>query len=382
MDLVKRRELSNARVIVVKIGSAVLADERQLDRHAMEELAGQLARVRAQVDGRKLVVVSSGAVAAGRAIMADKIAPADGRGQEARQALAAIGQASLMRAWNEAFGPHGIVTAQALLTRDDFRIRERFQHAANTFSKMLVWNVLPIVNENDTVSVRELKFGDNDTLASLVVNLVRADLFVNMTSAPGVLAENPRENPDAKVMRSIEDIGNLDLNRLCGGKTALGTGGMYSKLLAARRVAQLGTPTLILPGREKNALSDAFSGKEIGTWVYPAQKSISRRKFWIAYQSEPAGEVEVDEGAAAALIDRGRSLLPGGITGVSGDFQKGDLLRISRAGSVIGVGFSNYSSDEINRIRGLKRHEIAAILGDAHYPDVIHRDNMLLDAAY
>lgn len=375
------RNLACAQTIVVKIGSAVVADAEGLDRPVMEAIADQVATLTKQTEGRRFIMVSSGAVAAGRAVMADQGKTAPGGSQVAKQALAAIGQARLMRAWTESFVPHGIVTAQALLTREDFRIRERFQHAANTFAQMLAWNVLPIVNENDTVAVHELKFGDNDTLASLLVNLVQADLFVNLTSAPGVLAENPQANPSAKVLESIADIANLDLNQLCGGKTSLGSGGMYSKLLAARRIAQLGVPTLILPGRKADILKKAFAGVHEGTWIKPAQKPIPRRKFWIAYQSEPQGIVEVDNGAASALLDQGRSLLPGGICAVRGDFAKGDLLQIVHAGKVLGVGFSNYSAMELEQIHGRKRHEVAAILGKANYPDVIHRNNMLLDAA-
>lgn len=374
------RNPAAASSIVIKIGSAVLADAHSLDLEVIRSLAGQIAAVRSLLPGRRIVIVSSGAVAAGRAAMDNpSISP---KSQAAKQALAAIGQGRLMHAWNEAFMPFGIITAQALLTRDDFSHRERFQHAANTFSQMLAWDVLPIVNENDTVSVHELKFGDNDTLASLLVNLVKADLFINLTSAPGVLAANPETEPGAHVLERIENIASLDIEALCGKKTALGSGGMYSKLLAARRVAQLGVPTLILPGRKKDVLIDAFEGRSSdGTWVEAAQKPIPRRKFWMAYQSAPKGIVEIDSGAARALLNDGRSLLPGGITAVSGEFEKGDLLQIRHDGHSLGVGFTNYSAEELGRIHGLKRHEIAAILGNASYPDAIHRDNLLLDAA-
>ena len=215
-------------------------------------------------------------------------------------------------------------TAQVLLTRDDLRARQRFLNARNTFAELLQWRVLPIVNENDTVSVSELKFGDNDCLASLLVNLTGADLFVNLTSSPGVLAANPQRQPDAPVMDHIDDVAALDLSQLCGGKTSVGTGGMYSKLLAARRAAQIGVPTLILPGREPDVLARVFDAAALeaaggtptatpGTWVRPAGHAIPRRKFWLAYQSEPAGNVTVDAGAAQALLRKGGSLLPGGV---------------------------------------------------------------------
>ena len=300
----------------------------------------------------------------------------------ARQAFAAIGQGRLVRAWDDAFRKRGLSTALILLTRDDIRSRERLLNIRNTFAELLSWGVVPIVNENDTVSIRELKFGDNDTLASLLVNLVGAELYVSVTTAPGVYDRNPAE-PGAAIMESIPNVFALNLGTLCGGKTTLGTGGMYSKLLAARRAAQLGVPTYILPGREPDIIARAFASglKGTGTWVCPRQHAIPQRKFWLAYKTEPLGSIEVDDGAAEALLHRGKSLLPGGIVSVEGTFQKGAPLRVTHKGVSIGVGLSNYSSAEIERIRGLKRIEVAAILGDAHYPEVIHRDNLLLGAA-
>lgn len=370
--------LSSARLIVIKIGSAVLADEHGLNLPVLASLACQIARLLQQTPGRRIIIVSSGAVAAGRAVL-HKTSTA----QSEKQALAAVGQARLMQAWSDSFDPHGIITAQALLTRDDFRIRERFQHATATLDCLLGWAVVPIINENDTVSVHELKFGDNDTLASLLVNLVKADLFISLTSAPGVFADNPEKNPAARIMPVIESIQSLDIDSLCGRGTASGSGGMRSKLLAARRVAQLGVPTLILPGREKDILTRALAceADHPGTLVIPEEKAIPRRKFWMAYQSEPAGEVAIDAGAANALLLQGRSLLPGGILAVQGEFPKGALVRITHNGDTLGVGICAYSSEELARIHGRKRYEIAAILGEANYPDAIHRDNMLIDAA-
>lgn len=381
----RRHFLRTAKLIVVKIGSAVLADAEGIDGEVLDSLASQLSAVREAVAGRQLIVVSSGAVAAGRGIASHyHIRP--GANDAARQALAALGQGSLMAAWKEAFGRRGLAVAQALLTRDDFRIRERFHNATNAFLELLHWDVVPVVNENDTVALHELQFGDNDCLASLLVNLVEADFFINLTSAPGVLSANPENTPHAPVLECIPDIGRVDLNALCGKKTSLGRGGMHSKLLAARRVAQLGVPTLILPGRQKDVLLHAFGlaglpQRALGTWICPNDKIIPRRKFWLAYQSPPAGSVEIDLGAVNALLYEGRSLLPGGVSGVVGDFERGALVRIVGDGDSLGVGFVNYSATQLREISGRKRHEIAAILGDARYPDVIHRDNMLLDAA-
>lgn len=384
--------LQNAKTVVIKVGSAVLTGESGLNRQVLDSLAWQIGEIRNRYQKehsgqvRRVILVSSGAVAAGKAALLSGGVSCFSNYAIARHAIAAVGQSRLMQAWNESFEPHGIITAQVLFTREDLRSRARFQTAADTFAQMLAWEVLPIVNENDTVSSGNLKFGDNDCLASLLVNLVEAELFVNLTSAPGVLAENPETNPDARVLEYVESINKLDLESLCGAKTSVGSGGMHSKLLAARRVCQLGVPTLILPGREKNILLDAFypaisDHQKIGTWICPAEKSIPRRKFWLAYQSEPAGAVEIDDGAARALLYEGRSLLPGGVVKISGEFDKGALLRVAHSGHNLGVGFSNYAAHELAKIIGLKRHEVAAILGNPRYPDVIHRDNLLLDAA-
>ena len=415
----RARVLSQARVVVVKVGSAVLTDASGLNSAVLEGLAAQLAFLRdlpltgedaasagqpepaphatdasAPAQGaRRIVLVSSGAVAAGRAALASRGRAVEPTGLSARQAAAAVGQGQLMQSWDKVFLAHGMPTAQVLLTRDDLRARQRFLNARNTFAELLQWGVLPIVNENDTVSISELKFGDNDCLASLLVNLVEADLFINLTSSSGVLAADPQKHPDAPVMDHIDDVAALDLGQLCGGKTSVGTGGMYSKLLAARRAAQLGVPTLILPGREPAVIGRAFAAAgacsapaghepfDRGTWVRPAHHAIARRKFWLAYQSDPAGSVHVDDGAARALLHKGGSLLPGGVRAVEGGFQCGGLVRVLHNGESIGVGLSNYSAPDLKKIMGLKRHEVAAILGDAHYPEVIHRDNLLLDAA-
>ncbi|MBO4300651.1 MAG: glutamate 5-kinase [Desulfovibrio sp.] len=386
--------LSQARLIIVKVGSAVLTGQHGLDVAVMEDLARQLASLRMFGNlKRRLILVSSGAVAAGRAVLKEGGHRVETAGLAARQATAAVGQGQLMRAWDRVLRQYNIPTAQVLLTRDDLRARQRFLNARNTFAELLQWDVLPIVNENDTVSVSELRFGDNDCLASLLVNLTGADVFINLTSAPGVLEADPQKNADACVMPCIDDVAVLDLSRLCGGKTRVGTGGMYSKLLAARRAAQIGVPTLILPGREPEVMLRAFAAAGVetdlikrtpfagGTWVRPARHVIPRRKFWLAYQSDPVGVLQVDDGAAKALLEHGGSLLPGGVCGVEGSFQRGALVCVQHNGRSLGVGLSNYGMAELKKIMGLKRHEVAAILGEAHYPEVIHRDNMLLHAA-
>lgn len=403
----RARALAEARCVVVKVGSAVLTSPQGLDTAVIEHIVEQLAVLRGTSSShnaaaphgassshctsdqhdrpqRRIVLVSSGAVAAGRAALGNH---RDTTSLAARQGAAAVGQSRLMHAYDSAFALHGIVSAQVLLTRDDLRSRQRFLNVRNTFAELLHWGVIPVINENDTVSTQELRFGDNDNLASLLVNLVEADLFINLTTAGGVLDANPLTCPTAAIMPCIEQVRSLNLDTLCGGKSAVGTGGMYSKLRAAQRAAQLGVPTLILPGKQPHVITHAFAPTSpphefpAGTWVCPEEHSISRRKFWLAYQSDPAGAISIDSGAAHALSHKGSSLLPGGITAAEGNFQAGSLIRIMHGETCLGVGLSNYAAPQLRKIMGLKRHEVAAALGDAHYPEVIHRDNLLLEAA-
>jgi glutamate 5-kinase len=295
-----------------------------------------------------------------------------------------------MHAYDQAFALHGKVSAQVLLTRDDMRSRQRFLNARNTFATLLEWGAIPVVNENDTVAVSELKFGDNDNLSGLLLNLTEADLFINLTSARGVFDADPSANADARMMECIEDIQNLDVGALCGAKTALGSGGMHSKLRAACRAAQIGVPTYIVPGREEGILERVFAEPEsmLGTWVRPSEKAISSRKFWLAYNADPAGSISVDAGAAKALLGGGKSLLPAGIVAVSGNFGQGALVTIIGPDKEpLGVGLCNYAAGELRRVMGKSMPKAAAGHGggkpedDAPYAEAVHRDNMLLHAA-
>ncbi|GAU07734.1 glutamate 5-kinase [Desulfoplanes formicivorans] len=373
----RRDVLTHAKRVVIKVGSAVLTGSNGLDLRVVNRLADQMAGLHDK--GIDLVLVSSGAVAAGCRVMGSCHARQD---LAYKQATSAIGQSRLMHFYDEAFARYDTVTAQVLLTRADLQDRERFLNARNTLSMLLGWRVIPIVNENDTVAVHELKFGDNDALAALILNAVEADLFINLTSADGVFTDNPLENPDACFLPYIEDIASMPLANICRGKTGSGTGGMYSKLLAARRAAQLGVPTLILSGKTRFGLEKVFAGEELGTWIMPEARSISRRKFWMAYNLDPGGTIVIDQGAVCALTDHGKSLLPAGIADVQGDFGMGDMVRIEDvSGRSIGVGVTNYTAEELRRIKGRNTSEIETILGHASYPETIHRDNMLLDAA-
>ncbi len=379
----RAQTLAGAGCLVVKVGSAVITGPEGLDLDVVRSLAKQMAKLARGPEGpRKLLLVSSAAVAAGRAVLAGHgTGIGEGAGLATKQGAAALGQARLMRAWDDAFSALGLMTAQVLLTQDDFRVKARLLNASNTFMELFSWGAVPVVNENDTVSVEGLRLGDNDSLASLLVTLVGAALLVNVTSSPGVYLRPPQPGESLPPVSCLEDVARLDLDRMCGAKTNVGTGGMRSKLLAARRAAQRGVPTIILPGREPEALTRAFAGEELGTWVRPKPHAISSRKFWLAYRATPQGSVDVDEGAADALLNRGKSLLPGGVVAVKGSFRKGDSICITHGKTLLGIGLSNYGAADLDRIKGLKRFEVAAILGNAHYPEVVHRDNLLLGAA-
>ncbi|MFW6324819.1 MAG: glutamate 5-kinase [Desulfovibrionales bacterium] len=373
----RRNALRDSKRTVIKIGSAVLTGPDGPDLRVMNRLADQISALHDK--GMEVILVSSGAVAAGRKTIP---CPGTDRNLPASQAFSAVGQSRLMHIYDEAFERYGKITAQVLLTRDDLKSRQRFLNARNTFASLLKWRVIPIVNENDTVAVQELKFGDNDALASQILNLVEADLFINLTSEEGVFDSNPQINPNANLLKSISNIDRIDLESLCSGKTKEGTGGMYSKLLSARRAAQLGVPTLILSGKIPFGLEKAFSGQILGTWIMAEKKAISRKKFWMAYQQDPAGAIVIDEGAARALVSGKKSLLPAGILDVQGKFGAGALIRIRDGqGNEIGVGLSNYRASELRRIKGRKSDEIKDVLGHCMYPEAIHRDNLLLDAA-
>lgn len=373
--------IGRAKRVLIKVGSAVLTNADGLDHEVLEGLVRQLATLHAK--GLDIVLVSSGAVAAGRGMIRfqGKANKPELRGIPDRQAASAIGQSRLMHAYDKAFDEHGILSAQVLLTKDDFRSNRRFLNACNAFSALFAWRAVPIVNENDMVVVDELEFGDNDKLASLLLNMVEADLFVNLTSADGVYDANPLENPAASAICCIQDIVKLDLDSMCGGKTSVGSGGMYSKLLAAQRAAQRGVPTLILGGRRLDALVRAFDGELLGTWVRATGKHVSRRKFRLAYNREPGGIIVVDAGARRALIEGRKSLLPIGITHVEGNFDRGATVRIvDEAGTILGVGLCNYKAVDLRRIMGKKSGEAASILGFC-FNEAVHRDNLLLDAA-
>lgn len=381
-DVNRKTWLKKIRRVVVKVGSAVLSTADGLNDAAVDRLATQLSAL--QDRGIDVALVSSGAVAAGRQRICERTKKCrrEYKDMASRQAASAIGQGRLMHDYDEAFAKHGKATAQMLLTRSGLKLRSRFLNARNTMERLLEWGVIPIINENDTVSTRELEFGDNDTLGAMCLGLIGADLFVNLTSADGVFDKNPDDNPDAKAIPVIENIAAMDIETMCEGKTLVGSGGMYSKLRAARRAAQLGVPTLIVSGKGEFDLLSAIDGEDRGTLVLPEKRTVSSKKFWMAYHDDPSGTIVVDKGAANALLTRGTSLLPIGISRVDGCFERGALVFIKTLeGDELGVGMTNFSSTELGLIKGKRTSELADILGPVTWDEAVHRDNMLLDAA-
>ena len=368
-DIIKK-----TRRIVIKIGSAVLAGEGHdgVDESVFSHLAKDVSSIK---DKREMVIVSSGAIAIGmkRLGLKEKV-----KSIPEKQAVAAIGQGSLMALYEKVFSPLKIRVAQVLLTHDDLSDRHRFLNAKNTLQTLLEYNAIPIINENDTVAVDEIKFGDNDNLSALVTNLVEADLLVILTDINGLYNKDPKINKDAELIPVVDDI---DKFVSAAGRTSgiYGTGGMQTKLEAAKKAAHFGVPTIVANGRERNVLKKIFSGEDIGTLFLPMEERLTSRKHWLAFSTRPAGSLILDDGAKNALLKKGKSLLSSGITGIEGDFDSGDAVScVSPNGKEIARGIVNYSSEEIKRIKGLKTTEIEKVLGYKYFDEVIHRDNLVI----
>jgi glutamate 5-kinase len=366
------------RRIIVKLGSATVTDASLGLREAtIRSLAEQVAEIR-KTRGTEVVVVTSGAVAAGR----KKLGMADRpRTIALKQAAAAVGQTTLMRAYERAFEPMGLKVGQLLLTHEDFENRERYINAKNTLETLLSRGIVPIINENDTVATEEIRFGDNDRLAALVTQLMRADMLLLLTDSEGLFTKDPHRYPEAEripILAKIED----ELITGSGGKLsgAVGTGGMKSKLMAARVVADWGTPVAIAYGRSRRSILDVLEGKDTGTLILPLGAARpSSRKMWIAHALQPHGTIVVDDGARKVLLEGGKSLLPAGVVGASGSFAKGDSVSIGdRKGRVFARGIASWSRDQVDRGMGRKSAEVRTILGDGIPPEVVHRDNLII----
>jgi glutamate 5-kinase len=361
--------------LVIKIGSNILtSDTDGLDLERMRSLAEDISAV--CDSGYEVVIVSSGAVAAGMKKLELREKPKD---IVLKQAAAAVGQSSLIWAYEKCFHAHRKKVAQILLTRDDFADRKRYINSRNTLITLLSFNVIPIINENDTVATDEIRFGDNDTLASLVAGLIDAERFVILSDVEGLFDKDPRNNPRANLIEVVEKI-TPELEKMAGGAvSAVGTGGMFSKLLAAKRAAHHGITVNIISGKTKGVISSLLGGARFGTEFKPQKTRLTSKKGWIAYACRTKGSITVDEGAAKALIRGGKSLLPSGIVSRSGSFEAGDAVYcLDPSGKRIAKGLTNYSSAEIEKIKGKKTAEIEAILGYQYSDEVIHRDNLVL----
>lgn len=370
-----RVKLGTSRRWVIKIGSALLTnDGRGLDFDAIAGWVEQMVGLKRS--GRELVLVSSGAVAEGMCRLGWKKRP---HALYELQAAAAVGQMGLVQAYESRFLKHNLHTAQVLLTHDDLADRRRYLNARSTLRTLLKLNVVPVVNENDTVATEEIKFGDNDTLAALVANLVEADLLVILTDQKGVFDCDPRLNPDARLLTQVA-ADDPELERVAGGGgSGLGRGGMITKVRAARRAARSGASTLIVSGREPDVLRKISEGAEVGTLLTPVQGPIAARKQWLAGQMAARGRLVLDAGAVAVLRQSGRSLLPVGVTAVDGGFKRGELVICAAPdGAEVARGLVNYSAEEAQRIIGQPSDRIEAILGYVDEPELIHRDNLVL----
>jgi glutamate 5-kinase len=349
--------------------------EKGLDQARIERLAGEISDLLTQ--GHEVILVSSGAIAAG--LMKLGLARKKGMPLSLKQAAAAVGQSGLMRMYEKTFNALGRNVAQVLLTREDLSSRTRFLNARNTLQTLLDYGVVPIINENDTVSVDEIKFGDNDNLSGMVVHLVDADLLVILSDIDGLYTADPKLDPAAQLISLVEKI-TPDLERGAGDAESLvGTGGMRSKIMTAKKVGTYGSPVAIINGKKTGILQALFEGKTVGTLFLPRAEKQESRKHWIAYTVSATGMLIVDDGGREALVNKGRSLLPGGVVKVQGTFKAGECVTcMDQAGRPFARGLVKYSSADLDRIKGLKTSQIASVLGYKDYDEVIHRDDLVL----
>jgi len=362
--------------LVLKIGSNILASHEGLNEKRIYSISKEVSEVIEM--GHSVVIVSSGAVAAGLKKLGLKEKPKE---ILLKQAAAAIGQSSLMWAYEKAFGEHRKKVAQVLLTREDLSQRKRYMNAKNTIQTLIEFGIIPIINENDTVATEEIRFGDNDRLASLVSVLIRADRLIIPSDVDGLYTKDPRKDPEARLIPKVIEI-TPELKKLAGGSGSLiGTGGMYSKLLAAEQAVGAGISVNIINGRREGLIISLIKGIPCGTEFVPIKrKRLTAKKGWIAFGIRPKGVIVIDEGAKRAILERGKSLLPSGIISVDGDFEPGDAVYCNdQNGSRIAKGLSNYSSLEIEKIKGKKTSEIEKALGYKYSDEVIHRDNLVVE---
>lgn len=372
--MAEREEIAKSRRWVVKVGSALLTDDgRGLDEEMITRLVEQLVGLRDQAC--EVVLVSSGAVAAGIVRLGWKARP---HLVHDLQAAAAVGQSVLVQSYESAFKRHAVVTAQVLLGHDDIMARDRYLNARGTLKTLLRLGVLPVINENDTVVTDEIRFGDNDTLAALVANLIDADALLLLTDQEGLYRDDPRSNPAAEMVRTC-DVHDASLDAMAGEGGELGRGGMVTKLRAARLAARSGTETIIASGRREHVVASVAAGDDVGTWLRTGKEPQNARKQWLASMVQIQGSVELDAGAVRVLRESGRSLLPVGVRGVHGNFKRGDMVSCRDPDGVeVARGLTNYGAQETSRIMGSASSKIEAILGYELEEELIHRDNLVL----
>ena len=366
--------IAQCRRVVVKVGSSLVTnDGRGLDQAAISQWGRQLAALRA--GGVEVVMVSSGAVAEGMQRLGWSKRPSE---MHELQAAAAVGQMGLAQVYESCFRQHGLQTAQVLLTHEDLADRRRYLNARSTLLTLLGLGVVPIINENDTVVTDEIKFGDNDTLGALVANLIDADLLVILTDQQGLFTADPRRDPNARLLEAVR-AGDPALEAMAGGAgSSIGKGGMITKVLAARRAAGSGTHTVVASGRHPDVLPRLLAGEAIGTVFVAATPRVAARKQWLADHLQLRGSVRIDAGALRAL-EQGRSLLPIGVTEVTGEFVRGEAVAVvAQDGREVARGLINYGSGETRRIMRRASSEIESVLGFLEEPELIHRDNLVM----
>ena len=375
MTLEKRQEVLNRiKTMVVKVGTNVLStDDDRLDGDRIASLAEQLNAIRQR--GINLVLVSSGAIGAGMGLLGLKERPKD---LSHLQAAAATGQAHLIHLYDKAFRPHGYHAAQLLLTANDFKTRSRYLNVRNTLRTLAEFHVIPIINENDTVSTEEIKLGDNDRLAAMVAGLIQADLLIVLSVVDGLLTADPT-NPDSRRIPLVEKFDDELLNLVGASKSSRGTGGMKTKLEAVRTATAVGVNVIIANGKRANVLTELLNGGDTGTLFMAEDDGVSSWKRWIGYTMPPKGRLVLDNGARRAVEEQGKSLLAIGVVAVEGDFAKGEVVSlIDRDGDEFARGLTNYDAVAARSIAGKRTDEIMRVLGAVPYDEVIHRDNLVV----
>ena len=372
--MIERKDIKKAKRIVVKIGSSIITDKADvIDESFLDSLAKQVFQLAKK--GKEIVIVSSGAVAAGMMVLKLKEKP---KKISEKQAVAACGQGYLIHKYSEIFSRYGLIVAQILLTSEDIAVRTRYLNAKNTLENLISKKIIPIINENDTVATKEIKLGDNDNLSAEVACIIDADLLVILSDVEGFYDKDPRENSDAKVISVVNNIEKYLKRASSKAGSNVGTGGIYTKLEAAKKTIVVGIPAVLAKGREEKVLLKILEGKDVGTLFCPGERKISHKKYFIAFNVKPKGKLFIDKGAMEAITKKGKSLLPSGIQDVSGSFKAGDVVDIVYEKDVIARGLINYNLLEVEKIKGERSSEIEKILGYRYDDEVVHRNNMVL----